>query len=127
MLRRGNGIARRRVDDQHTGAGGGLDIDVVDAGAGPADDLQAMTRLDHPGVDASLAPHDQSIVVRDPGHQGSRVLPQFDINIRMLSQPVDTRLGDRVGNEDAGHELRPRGWAQTTPAPAGRRPGPRLV
>ena len=126
VLRRRNGISRRRIDDQHARARGGLDVDIVDAGTCPADHFEAGARLDHTGVNPSFTPDDQGVIILDPGDQRGRGLAELDIDIRMLSQPAYARLGDRVGDEHAGHGLRRRGWAQTTPAPAARRPGLRL-
>ena len=40
----GDGVGRRRVDDEAAGGGGGLEVDVVDADARAADDLQAPAR-----------------------------------------------------------------------------------
>ena len=42
----------------------------------------------------------------------------------VVAQPGETRLRDRVGDEDTGHRLRRRGWVRTTPAHVARRSMP---
>ena len=44
-------------------AGRGVEVDVVDADAGPADDLEPVAGGDHAGVDLDLAADDQRVVV----------------------------------------------------------------
>ena len=99
----GDGVPGGRVDDDDATVGGRLDIDVVDANAGAADDPQSVRRLDHAPGDLCRAAHEQGVVLRDGGDEivlgesGAHI----DANISVLPQPIDSLVGDRVGDEDA--------------------------
>jgi hypothetical protein len=53
-LGRRDRVARRRVHDDDAALGGGVDVDVVDADPGAADDLEERGRRDHLGRDLGL-------------------------------------------------------------------------
>ena len=90
-------------NDQDTGAGRGLDVDVVHAGARAADDLEAGASLNHVGIHPRLAAHDERVVLGNPRDQRGRALLQLNVNLGVLAQPSDPRLRDRIGDEDARH------------------------
>ncbi len=55
----------RGVDHDDAALGGGVDVDVVDADAGAADDDEVLGRFEHFSGDFGLAAHRQGFVVRD--------------------------------------------------------------
>ena len=65
-------VRRRRVDDEHTAFGGGVDVDVVQADPGASDDLQLGRRTEHLGVDGGGRTHQQRVGL---GHRSQQLLP----------------------------------------------------
>ena len=63
VLGGGDRVAGRRVDDGDPGPGRRLEVDVVDADAGPADDDEPRPGGDQLGVDLDLAADDERVVV----------------------------------------------------------------
>jgi hypothetical protein len=62
-------VRRGRVDHQHAGRGGGVDVDVVQPDAGPGDDLQLRRGGDHLGVHRGGRTNQQRVGV---GHRGQQ-------------------------------------------------------
>ena len=72
MLGSSDRVAGRRVDDRDPGRGRRLEVDVVDADAGPANDLQPGAGGDHVAIDRDLAPDHQGVVAGNDGAQVRR-------------------------------------------------------
>ena len=92
MLGGGDRVAGRRVDDGDPGAGGRLQVHVVDADACPADDHEPGARGDQRGVRLDLAPDDERVVVADDGEE--------------LVRPEAEPLVDVVMRREAGRRPR---------------------
>ena len=89
--------------------GGGLDVDVVDADAGAADDLQlAGVREDRRG-DLGRRADPQAVVLADDGRQLFGFQADLDVDREpRLLQDLDGALGHVIGNQDSdriGHFL----------------------
>ncbi len=109
-------VRLRRVADQDAARRGRLDVDVVDARAGPADHAQPRPGCDQLGVDAGGGAHDERVVVADALQQLGPVEAGRDVDLGRLAQPVDAGRGDGLGDEDP-HAA----WAREkapTPAPS---------
>jgi len=65
QLGRRDGVARGRVHHDHATFGGSIDIDVVDAHAGPADDLEERRGGEHRSGDLGLGAHRDRVHVFD--------------------------------------------------------------
>ena len=69
VLGRRDDVALRRVDHHHAAARGGVDVDVVEADAGPADHHQLVGGLEHLGGDLRGRADDQRVRADDAGEQ----------------------------------------------------------
>src|SRR5207247_10629367 len=106
VLGAGRGVAGRRVGDQAALARGSLDVDVVDADAGAADDTELATRLDDRRGDPCLAAHDERVEVRNSPDQ-LRLFELADYgDLARAAQSLEAVFGQRVGDEDLGHRGR---------------------
>ena len=65
MLGGGDGVAEGRVHDDHTIAGAGVDVDIVDADTGAADDLQVAGLFQQFRRHLGRGADGEAIVVRD--------------------------------------------------------------
>ena len=101
MLRGGDDGRLRRVRHHDSASGGRLDVDVVDAHSGPADHLQAVRSLEHVGGQLRRrADHDRVVGADLLGE----VAVRLDVDVEPLPQQLDTRVGDRLADQDAlGH------------------------
>ena len=98
MLGRGIDGGLCGVRDNDPAARCSFDVDVVDAHAGPADHPQAVGALDQRCVELRRRANDDRVVVPDDRREVRvRVLDDLEA----LSKKVETRLGDRLANEDA--------------------------
>ena len=97
-------VALRRVDDHHAAAGGRVDVDVVEADAGPADDEQVGAGGEHLGGDRGGGADDQGVGADDGVEQlvGRQAGPHVDL-VAGRPQAVEPAVGDLFGDEDAGH------------------------
>src|SRR5439155_1343192 len=75
-----------------------LDVDVVDAYAGAADDAQAVGALQELGGQLRRRPDDDRVVPADPLGE---VPVRFHVDVEPLPQELDTGLRDRLADEDA--------------------------
>ena len=64
MLSDADAVRSRRIDDEDPARAGGVDVDVVDAGAGARDDAQTRRGIEQPRVDSGGAAHEQRVRVR---------------------------------------------------------------
>ncbi len=77
QLGHGEGVLRGRESHHHAGPAGGLDVYVIQADAGPGDDLQVFRRRNQFGRDGRLVAHDQG-PRRSRGHeQTGAIFPEF--------------------------------------------------
>ena len=100
MLRGRDGVAGRRVDDGDAGAGRRVEIDVVDADARPADDLQPRSRRDRLRVDLDLAADDERVIV---GQRGEKLLAGESrpvVDIVLGAEKIDALSGEGFCDED---------------------------
>ena len=83
--------------------GGGLDVDVVEADAGPADDDQSSAPLEHLGGDLGGRADDQA-----RAHRGCRCSSSVEVELHVDlvaggAQAVEAAFGDLFGDKDASH------------------------
>ena len=94
-------VAGRCVDDRDAGPGRGVEIDVVDADARPADDEEPRAGGDQRRIDRDLAPDDQRLVVG----QDRRELavgaadPLVDL-VTSGCEEIEALARDALGDED---------------------------
>ena len=91
-------VRRRRVDYHHAARGGGLDVDVVQADAGPADDLQLGCCGEHLGVDGGRQAHQYRVGVDDGLRQLRAVRTVDPPHLDVVAECLDGRRGQLVGN-----------------------------
>ena len=103
VLRCSDGVALRRVHHQHTPLGGGRHINVVDADAGAADDLEATRRRDHRCSHLGDGTDHQSVVLTDDPDQLLLREAGALIHLRHLAKDVDPGLVDRIGDKNFRH------------------------
>ena len=99
MLRRRDGVPGWRVDDGDSGARCRVQVDVVDAHARPADDLQPRAGRDHRGVHVDAATHDQGVVAADDVAQLVPGQPGPNVDLVAGSERLDTLGRDRLGDQ----------------------------
>ena len=75
-----------------------VDVDVVDPDSGAADHPQPLGPLDERGVERRRRAHDDRVEVADDRGEVGRRSPR---RRRIGAQELETRLGDRLANEDA--------------------------
>jgi len=103
VLGRGDRVAEGSVHDHDSGRGGGGDVDVVDADAGPADDLQIAGRGDHILVGLGGRPHGEPIVPSD--YLDQFILRQTDLHVGVdpaLAEDLDGGRRKLVGDKNPG-------------------------
>ena len=126
VLGRGDGVAERRVHHHDAVGGGGLDVDIVDADAGAAHDLELLGFRQHLGRDLGRRPYGQPLVVADDGAQLGGLQARLEIDVATaLRENLDSARGKLVGNENfrLGHCL---GLLRREPHPEMRRAARRL-
>src|SRR3954466_3526889 len=104
MFGRGDGVAVRRVHHHDAARGGGTDIDVVDADAGAADDLQVGGGVEqlprHLGGGADREP----VIWPDDGAQVGRRQAGLEVHLDPApAEDVDGGGGELVADENLGH------------------------
>ena len=98
LLRRGDDGRVGRVGDDDPAPGGRVDVDVVDPDPGAADHLQAVGLLDQLGGQLRRRADDDRVVVAD---RRCEVRVAVDVDVEVLAQELDPRLGDRLPDEDS--------------------------
>ena len=93
-------VAGRGVDDDDARVGGRLEVDVVHADPGPADDDEPLAGRDQLGVDLDLAPDDERVVVADDRAQLVAREPVTFIDLVLRPEEFDALVGDSLGDED---------------------------
>ena len=102
VFRRGDGVARGRVDHGDAPTSGGVQVHVVHAHAGPAHHLKSRAGLDDGGGDLRFAADDEGVGVRHGleelplGH----AQPPLDGEPRLRLEDVHPLLVDGISDED---------------------------
>src|SRR5690606_14206721 len=102
----GDRVAERSVHHHDAGGGGGRDVDVVDADAGAADDLQVLGRGDDILVGLGGRADGQAVIFADDLQQ--LVLGQAGLHVGVdaaLLEDLDGGGGEFVSDEDAGRHV----------------------
>ena len=97
-------VALRGVDDHHAAARGRLDVDVVEADPGPADDEQVGAGGEHLVGDRRRRADDQGVGADDGVEQlvGGQPGAHVDL-VAGGAQAVQPAVGDLFGDQDARH------------------------
>ena len=95
-------LAPGRVDDEDAAAAGGGHVDVVDAGAGAADDAQLRRGGEQIGGHLGRAAHQQRVGVGEIADQfgGGRPLRASIVPARFGAEQIERRGGQVVGDND---------------------------
>ena len=108
VLRGGDGVAGRGVDDHHAGARRRLDVDPIDPDARDADDAQSRARL-RQAARASTRVCERTTSASQPPssarsvEQSARRQPEADLGVVRGGESVEPGLGHGLDDEDAGH------------------------
>ena len=104
VLGGGHGIRLGGVDHHDTAGGGALEVDVVEADPGAADDHQAVGGGEQFGVDRGRRADDQRLGTGDLAEQfGARQLAPHVDGVAGRAETLQPALGDLFGDEDARH------------------------
>ena len=98
-----------RVHDHDALLGGGIDVDVVDADARPADHAQRVRPREHVGGDLGAAADDEGVEAahRVPQLRRRETGARLDLELRLLAEPRQPLGAERVGQQDpVGHQPR---------------------
>ena len=95
-------VGGRRVDHQHPGGGGGVDVDVVQAHSGAGDDLELGRGGDHLGVDGGGRAHQDRVGVGYRCQQLGPVGAVHPADLHLVSQGGDGGFGKFVGDQHNG-------------------------
>ena len=101
VLGRGDGVAERRVHHHDAVRRRRLDVDIVDADAGAADDLELLRFRQHLGRDLGGRADRQPLVVADDGAQLGRLQAGLEIDVAAaLGKDLDGARRKLVGDEN---------------------------
>ena len=104
MLRSRDGVALRRIDHEHTTLGGCGHVNVVHAYTGATNNLELRRCGNHLSGDLRSRTDHQTVVIADHADQllgrESRAL----IDLRHLTENVDSGLVDRIGYQNFRHQ-----------------------
>ena len=107
VLRSRERVAGGRVDDQHPGTDGGVDVDPVDPHARDADHAEARRgRIEEFGVDPSLRPDHKGIPSATFAEHVQKLAAgptEPNVGVVCDREMVDGRLRYRLDDEDPGH------------------------
>ena len=101
-------IGGGRIDHQHTGRGGSIHIDVIQADTGAGDDLEFGRRGDHLGIDGGGRTHQQRVGVDDRCQQFGAIRTVHPPHLHLVSQGGDGRFGKFVSDQNNGQSHRVR-------------------
>ena len=136
VLGGGDRVAGRGVDDGDPGPRRRVEVDVVDADPGPADDDEPRAGGDELGVDLDLAADDERVVVGQDRAQLVAAEARALVDLVVGAEELEALRGDGFGDEDPHAPRRPAAgareperldggaWAAATAAPGGRRARP---
>ncbi len=105
-----DGVALWSIYDNDAALRGSFQVDVVNAHAGPADDLQARACFDDRSRHLGFAADDKGVVVLDGGDERIGSLAGLHFDVADRPEKLDAFGGDRVCDQDAraaffGHSL----------------------
>ncbi len=104
VLGRRQDVRLRRVDHHHAPLGGRVDVDVVEADAGPAHHHQVRAGLQHLAGHLGGGADDEG---GRPVHDVDQLVgvePEPDIDhVAGVTEPLEPAVGDLLGHEDARH------------------------
>ena len=89
VLGGGDRVRLRRVDDEDAALGRRDEVDVVDAGAGAADDLQVGGLADQVRGDLGRRADDQRVELADPVLERRLVPVESELDVEVLAQKLD--------------------------------------
>ena len=101
MLGNADAVGARRVDDQNATGTGGIEIHVVDAGAGAGDHLQFGRPRDQVGIDTGGTADDQRVGVGELGRElfGGSTGLRVDVPA-LVSKQIGRGRRQRIGDHD---------------------------
>ena len=123
MLRRGDDIAERGVDDVHAVRRRRGDIDVVDADTGAADDREARRGVEDLRGDLRFAADDQRVDVGQARGEVGLSEAGGDADVAALAEQDEAVLRERVGHMNDGSGLAYRRVPTVSARVAARVPG----
>src|SRR5260221_1187471 len=100
VLGRGTRVRFGGVGDDDAPPGSGGNVDVVDAGAGPADHLEAAGALDQVRRDLGGGANQDRVVLADRLAQLVLRHLEAEVDIEALAQQLDAGVGDLLLDED---------------------------
>jgi hypothetical protein len=106
VLGGGDRVAEGRVHHHDPARGGGGEVDIVDADAGAADDLESVGLLQQRGGGLRGGADGEAVIAADRGGQRLRILAELGAEIDVdaaLSEDGDGGVGQGVGNQNLGH------------------------
>ncbi len=120
-------VGRRRVDHQDAELGRRVDVDVVDADAGAADDPEPrMTGGEHVGSHLGAASHHQGVVAADDLRQaGALFARQLEDLVTRVAEHLEPGRFEGIGDQDLVRHFRfslrrgrdrPHGWGRRSAA-----------
>ena len=99
-------VPARGVHDDHAALGRGLDVDRVDAGPRPADDLQTAACLDHGARHLGGAADDEPLVFPDAAGELSLAQRARHLDVEaVLAERVDADGLKAVGDQNPLHDF----------------------
>jgi hypothetical protein len=101
VLRGGDDRGLRRVGDDDAALRGRRQVDVVHADACAADHLEPVGALDQVGRQLRPAADDDRVVVGDRARQ---VAVRLDVHVEAAAEEVDSRLRDRLPDENPAQD-----------------------
>jgi hypothetical protein len=105
VLRRGDGIAERRVHHHDALGRGRVQIDIVDADPGTADDLQIFGGLDNRAAHLGRRTHGQAVIVPDDGRQVLGRQARFHVHFDPAAlEDLRRKARHFVGNQHSWHD-----------------------
>ena len=117
MLGGGDRIAERRVHHDHAASGRGRNVDVVDADARAADDLQFRRAFEQLGRDFGVGANGEPVIVANDLGELLLVETRFDVDLdAALLEDRDGGGGKLIGNENTGSHGGCPGMATVTAA-----------
>jgi hypothetical protein len=105
VLSGGDGVAERGVDDHDAVFGGGFDVDIVHADAGPADDAQLAGMGQKVGCDLGLGADHQRVILTEDSLQLLWRQTLLDVHLTGRLQYLNRILGDCLRHEYPGCAL----------------------
>ena len=101
VLRGGGDDGGGSVDDNNAPTACRLDIDIIDADAGPSDNAKPGGFRDHVRHDLGLTTNDDPVVASEIERQMGRAILRKDVYVGIISEKTDPLVADWIGDEDA--------------------------